>query len=259
MDELWSTIAALATALHRDRIEAVASILEASGSLSSFERCRSAFGPGADQTLIDKLKAAWVAHPELSGLAIAAGLRAANCAASAIGNEASVDLVWTGPKTGLIPTRKTEQVICEVIEASDRELFIVSYVFHNATSIISALNEAIERGVSIRILLESSVERGGVVSIDGLSAMRTAVPDASFYVWDPMQKAKIAGSQSASVHAKCAVAAHRIAFITSANLTAAAMERNMELGVLLRGGNLPSRLHSHLDALVSTAVVTKFQ
>jgi phosphatidylserine/phosphatidylglycerophosphate/cardiolipin synthase-like enzyme len=259
MDELWATVAALATALHRDRIEAVASILETVDSPTSFDRCRTAFGPGTDQTSIEKLKADWMMHPKLPGVAIAAALRAANCAASVLGNEASVDLVWTGPKTGLIPTRKTEQVICEVIKASSRELFIVSYVFHKAASIISALNEAAQRSVKIRILLESSTDHGGVVSIDGLTAMRNAVPDATFYIWDPRQKAKIAGSLSASVHAKCAVSDHRIAFITSANLTAAAMERNMELGVLLRGGNLPSRLHSHLDALISTSVATKHE
>jgi len=63
---------------------------------------------------------------------------------------------------------------------------------------------------------------------------------------------------SASVHAKCAVADSRLAFITSANLTSAALERNMELGLLLRGGTVPDRLHAHLAALVTTKVVKQW-
>ena len=50
-----------------------------------------------------------------------------------------------------IGTRKTEQVMCEVIEAATRSLIIVSYVFHNASYVIAALNEAAGRGVLSRL------------------------------------------------------------------------------------------------------------
>jgi phosphatidylserine/phosphatidylglycerophosphate/cardiolipin synthase-like enzyme len=146
-------------------------------------------------------------------------------------------------------------VICEVIELSTRQLFVVSYVFYNATSIVAAMNEAADRGVSIRVLLESSTEHGGAVSGDGLSAMHKAVPKAELYIWNPAEKRKAAGSLAAAVHAKCAVADERIAFVTSANLTSAAMERNMELGVLIRGGIAPSRLQSHLNALITAGTI----
>jgi len=35
------------------------------------------------------------------------------------------------------------------------------------------------------------------------------------------------------------------------------MENNMELGVLIRGGNLPENLDNHLRALITTGVVSK--
>ena len=59
------------------------------------------------------------------------------------------------------------------------------------------------------------------------------------------------------VHAKCAVADDCIAFITSANLTTAAMEKNVELGVLIRGGDLPVRLEQHLRSLVVSEILKK--
>ena len=70
-----------------------------------------------------------------------------------------------------------------------------------------------------------------------------------FYEWD---RTSTDLSATASVHAKCAVADGNIAFVTSANLSEAAMERNMELGVLLRGGQVPGLLDRHLAALVTT-------
>jgi phosphatidylserine/phosphatidylglycerophosphate/cardiolipin synthase-like enzyme len=52
--------------------------------------------------------------------------------------------------------------------------------------------------------------------------------------------------------AKAAVADSRVAFLTSANLTEAALERNMELGVLIRGGTLPASIDRLIDALLES-------
>lgn len=255
MADLWDSVASLAVALHRDRIEAIAAAISGFDSWAQFDENRAAFGPGTDPALISGFKSAWANSPEVNGWQISSALKAATCAAALSEAAERIDLVWTGPKTGLIPTRNTEQAIREVIDQAERRLFIVSYVFHNAASIVEGLNAATERGVLVRILLESSIAQGGATSGDGLGAMRRAVPKAELYIWEPTEKAKIAGSLSASVHAKCAVADSFIAFVTSANLTSAAMERNMELGVLVRGGTTPTRLHAHLNALVSTGAI----
>ena len=256
MDDVWKAVSSIATTLHRDRVEAIASAIERIIAPSSFDQCSASFGSGATVSLAKDIKLAWAANPHLSGAELAIALRAATHTANTVGAAESIDLVWTGPKSGLIPTRNTEQVILEVINQASVNLFIVSYVFYNAKSIVAALNDATDRGVSVRILLESSTEHGGVVTGDGVQAMHLAVPKADLFIWNPTQKAESAGTLSAAVHAKCAVADHRIAFITSANLTSAAMERNMELGALVRGGTTPNRLHSHLNSLVSARTLT---
>jgi len=43
-----------------------------------------------------------------------------------------------------------------------------------------------------------------------------------------------------------------LAFLTSANLTEAAFELNMELGVLIRGGQLPGTIDRLVDSLVES-------
>lgn len=255
MDDLLDAIASIATTSHRDRIEAIASAAERFEAAAKFEQWSSTFVMGANAELLVRLNRAWVANPTISGKEIAFGLRTAVLTATTIGAAESVNLVWTGPRTGLIPTRKTEQAIKEVIEEASKSLFIVSYVFYNAASVVERLNAASERGISVRILLESSTEHGGAVSGDNIRTMHQAAPKAELYIWNPVEKAQSAGTLTAAVHAKCAVADHRIAFVTSANLTSAAMERNMELGILVRGGTIPDRLHNHLNALVHTKTI----
>lgn len=54
------------------------------------------------------------------------------------------------------------------------------------------------------------------------------------------------------MHAKAAVADSRTAFLTSANLTEAALERNIEVGVLIHGGTLPASLDRLIDSLLES-------
>lgn len=255
MNSLWVTIAELASSMHTDRIEVVADTISRLTCIEDFGRAKSTFGPSVDHALIERFWDAWKAFPSISPDEVAAAFKAAAQAAVLLGSRGAVELVWTGPRTQLIPTRQTEQVLLEVISAAKIDLFLVTYVFYKASSITTALNEAIARGVGVRILLESSREHGGTVRGDGVQAIRDAIPKSSIYVWDAASRKGNGDLASVAVHAKCAVADKMLAFITSANLTTAALERNMELGVLIRGGTVPDQLGRHLEALVTTKVI----
>ena len=54
------------------------------------------------------------------------------------------------------------------------------------------------------------------------------------------------------LHAKVALADGEAALVTSANVTGGALERNMELGLLVRGGPIPRDLLAHFDELMTT-------
>ena len=92
----------------------------------------------------------------------------------------------------------------------------------------------------------------GSITFDAIGKMRTLVPTARLYAWrdkaDPFSDGR--------VHAKVAVTDGMMCFITSANLTGYAMEKNMEAGVLISGGNIPRLLDDHLRSLVDTKVVS---
>lgn len=186
-----------------------------------------------------------ISAPRLAGM-----LEGASCVVE-YHQELSPELVWTGPVPEGTATRQTEQVLLEVIRGARKRLFLTSFVAYKVERIITALNEAADRGVDVKILLESSEANGGNLSLDSVSMMTTALPRARFYTWQIRPEEFTGGS----VHAKVAVADDRLAFITSANLTGYAMQRNMEAGVLLRGGAQPRKLAEYLESMVSTGLV----
>jgi cardiolipin synthase len=201
---------------------------------------------------ITNLIAAWkissMPCAELAGF-----LKGATAAYAHIKGEQEIEIVWTGPSSALIATRKTEQALLEVIQASRSRLFITSFVAYDVSSIMKALEKAVSREVQVSMLLEASEKDGGGISFDVIGKMKTELPAATVYSW-VAKTDKFAGGK---VHAKIAVADERICFVSSANLTGHAMERNMEAGILIRGGNAPRELQCHLEALVTTYVVAK--
>jgi cardiolipin synthase A/B len=182
---------------------------------------------------------------------LAAMLTAASAAYHRARGEQEIELVWTGPSSKLIATRKTEQALLQVIDAAESRLFITSFVAYDVASIMKALKRAIERGVEISMLLESSDKHGGGVSMDAIGQMRAALPTARIYFWGDKGDAFAGGK----VHAKVAACDESICFISSANLTGHAMEKNMEAGVLIRGGSVPIKLQNHLEALVTIKIL----
>ncbi|PZN86027.1 MAG: phospholipase, partial [Candidatus Methylumidiphilus alinenensis] len=208
-----------------------------------------------DKDMIDRLLQAWRKAKDVTPRDVAFSLRGASANASLRDKKESIELVWTGPSTSLVPVRHTEQVLCEVIDSAKQQLFIVSFVAYQVDSIISALRRATDRKVQIEVLFENSSEHGGRINHDSASALRQLLSKVNIYSWS-------SGKQSSkdylgAVHAKCALADGELAFITSANLTKAAMEINMEAGVLVKGGDLPSRLQDHMNALISTKIIEK--
>jgi phosphatidylserine/phosphatidylglycerophosphate/cardiolipin synthase-like enzyme len=139
----------------------------------------------------------------------------------------------------------------DLIERAREELFLVSFVAYDVPAVVERMNAAIQRNVAINVLLESSTGHGGTLSNDQISAMKRRIPAGNFYVWSQRSDQFAEGR----VHAKVVVADDAIAFLTSANLTGHALEKNMEAGVVIHGGAVPKSLRSHLHALITTRVI----
>lgn len=253
MERLLEAVSALVAQVAPFKVESLASEIAKIKDVGEASKLASWANNPIARSLFDGVIAAW--HTTKTNPSEVAGmLVGASHAYQLARREESVELVWTGPATELVATRRTEQALLEVIQAARKDLFLVSFVAYEVPAIMKALSDAIGHGVKVSLLVESSDEYGGTLSVDSVRKMREALPGCAVYVWSSAKKMATTGGYG-SVHAKCSVADGRIAFITSANLTSAALERNMEMGVLVRGVRLPKQLHDHLKALVATGTV----
>lgn len=147
--------------------------------------------------------------------------------------------VWTGPVSDAGHSRLTLAVVSDLIDEAEHELVLASYATVPGDNIRHALQAAVERDVSVTLLLERPQDnpkfRGHADPFPDLPALRLAWPVAT----RPF---------GAAMHAKVLVVDRRTALVGSANLTGHALERNLECGLLIRGGAVPSLLVEHLLA-----------
>lgn len=240
----------LVALLSPSRIEALADRVRGSLSDERDGNLHQLVTTPAARAALDRLIAAW-RQTGISGDVLAGILVGAAYARQQAQRESSVELVWTGPTTPFVATRRTEQVLLDLIHHAQTDLFLVSFVAYDVSSVVDALNAATARGIEVRILLETSTSQGGSLFVDPVATMRRCVPSAALYVWID----RPAPFTEGRVHAKVAVADGHTAFLTSANLTGHALEKNMEAGVVISGGHVPTGLREHLLALIEMKVI----
>lgn len=252
MDKLLDAVAAVVCLVSPEKLQAIASRIRRTEPNDAKVALAGVVGTPVASEMVDQLINAWRAAT-VSADQLALMLLAASHVLNKVDSEQSTELVWTGPMTPFVSARRTEQALLQVINAAEQTLFVTSFVAYDVSTIVQALNAASDRGVAISMLLELSKDQGGSITFDTIGRMRSVVPSAKLYAWQEKGEPFSEGR----VHAKVAVADGRMCFITSANLTGHAMEKNMEAGVLISGANVPKLLHDHLQSLVDTKLVSR--
>lgn len=251
MEMLLDAVTEVASLLSPEKVRTLAGRIQRLDTSKTSVSLSDVVGTPAARGVVDRLVEAWQTT-SINSSTLASMLLAASYALESASNHQTTEFVWTGPTTPFVSARRTEQALLQVIGAAKQTLFITSFVAYDVLGIVKALNEANSRGVNISMLLESSKDQGGTVKFDAIKKMRALIPSARLYAWSE-RDARFAGG---CVHAKVAVADGDVCFITSANLTGHAMEVNIEAGVLISGGVVPKLLHDHLEALVSTKLIS---
>ncbi len=160
-------------------------------------------------------------------------------------------MVWTGPEHADSRFRQTEQAILEVVNSATRRLTVVSYAVYRIPCIREALVAAANRGVVIRLIVETPNRIEGQGEYDCLLALGHSVASAcSVYYWPQENRPKDDNGKIGILHVKCAVADGNRMFLSSANFTEYAFTINMELGLLVTGGKLPGQVQEHFERLI---------
>lgn len=171
------------------------------------------------------------------------------------------DLVVTGPEAPGIANRDTSVVVREMFSHAERSVLLAGYAVYQGQKVFQALAERMEArpNLSVRFFLDVGRGPGDTSASDQIirrfaERFRTKHwpqghrhPEVYF---DP-RSLETDASKKACLHAKCIVADREQVFISSANFTEAAQERNLEVGLLIRSAHLATRLADHFEALVS--------
>ena len=194
--------------------------------------------------------------PEITPRELAWAIRAANFTDNFHRARQSLELVWTGPTSEGSTFRRTDQALLEMIQQAKTSIIIVTFAAYKVPHISAALVAAAARGVQVTLILESMEESDGKVTVSAIKGLgEELASSATVYVWPLENRGKDGEGNHGSLHAKCAVSDAKSALISSANLTEFAMNLNMELGLMVKGGDIPQALEEHLRALIQNKVV----
>ena len=226
---------------------------------SSAATVRSVLGPRNDgEALLADLHS--LERMGVSGRAVAAWLRAVEQARN---RAPAPDLVWSGPEVPGLHARDTRRVYEELLGSAERSVWVSTYVYFDGPRAFATLARRIDTVPEMQVTLLMNIQRrrGDTSASDRLVRRFAdrfwatdwpgeARPDVYY---DP--RSLDLDGPAGVLHAKAVVADGEAVFMTSANLTDAALDRNIELGVLIRDTALAASVTSHFRGLIEREVL----
>jgi cardiolipin synthase len=147
----------------------------------------------------------------------------------------------------------------DLIGSAKREILLVTFAAYKIARLTDGLVAAIDRGVSVRLILEFEETSGGQLSMDALKAFpATLSQQAKIFYWPLDKRERNALGHPGKLHAKVAVIDDQ-AVLSSANLTDDAFTRNLELGTLISSGEFIQRLREHFDNLCAEGALRSWK
>jgi phosphatidylserine/phosphatidylglycerophosphate/cardiolipin synthase-like enzyme len=265
MNDQYSTIAeaarSLATAIPADMIH---SLVEIINSCDPFDwhmvRSRVSSMPNAHSRIAaSEFLNCWKEEAAtFSPDAVSLALITAAHAEKTYKENQSVELVWTGPDVGAVPVRRTEQAVLQVLDSARNSITLVSYAVYRIPHVRQALVNAAGKGVRVRMIVDTPDRSASEEEYNNMIAVGGDVAScASLYYWPHEKREKTSSGTIGKLHVKCAAADSEWLFLSSANLTEHAFTINMELGLLIHGGQLPEQIEQHFDRLIAKRILVK--
>jgi len=195
---------------------------------------------------------------DLSPRDLASLLAGAAIAVHAHRDAEHVELVWSGPSQPGSRMRRTSEALLEVAREARKRLTLVTFAAYRVPEVREAIGTALQRGVEVHFVAETEEASQGRLGFDAAKALGAELGHrVHVYEWPHERRPRDARGGTGTLHAKFALADDRVLFVTSANLTEYALESNMELGMLLSGGDIPRLAAKHLARLVDDGLLRR--
>ena len=170
--------------------------------------------------------------------------------------------MWSGPEVAGLHARDTRRVYDELFSSATKSLWAVSYAYFDGPRVFDRLARRMEAVPELKVTLLLNIHRGRRDTSSGDGVVRRfadqfwekdwpgKVRPAVFY--DPRS---VDPEVRGVLHAKAVVADEERVFVTSANFTAAALDENIELGLLVRHRPLALNVVRHLQGLIDRGML----
>lgn len=168
------------------------------------------------------------------------------------------DVVWSGPEVPGLHARDTRRVFDELLASAQRSILASTYAYFDGPKAFESLAKRMDSQAGLQVTLLLNIQRRRGDTTDGDYLIRrfaehfwradwpgTSRPNV-FY--DP--RAVALEGPPGVLHAKAVVIDDEVALVTSANLTEAAFDHNIELGLLVRDRALAASLSAHFRTLI---------
>jgi phosphatidylserine/phosphatidylglycerophosphate/cardiolipin synthase-like enzyme len=192
------------------------------------------------------------AVPDAVAVAYLRGVAAGHAQQSAA---VRVESVWSGPSTHRVPVRATAQVLVEIAGEAVQELLLMTYSAKPFQPLLDELTAAVTRGVAVGVVVETLSGAGSALHGAEPAAAFASVPGIEIWHWPLGRRTE----KKAKMHAKLAVADRRVLLVSSANLTQSGVGKNIEAGLLVRGGSAPLRAAEHIAELKISGVLERLR
>ncbi|MGI9822193.1 DISARM system phospholipase D-like protein DrmC [Agromyces sp. Marseille-Q5079] len=156
--------------------------------------------------------------------------------AAAVANGTDLRAVWSGP-TFIGDGDHTTAAVAHLIDEATQDVFASTYSASPNSAYLKALWRAVARGVKTTLLVDPKMNRG-----ETAAWLQQKLVGAKFLGFQP-------GPNGGIQHSKVVIVDSRVAFITSANLSEAAHEKNLEAGVLIRDSGFASVMRQRFSSL----------
>ena len=214
---------------------------------------RATIGGGCEEPILNVLRE-W----ERLGVSPVAGAAWLQSLRLAVSRTSAPDFVWTGPEVAGLHARDTRRVYEELLGTAERSIWASSYVFSEGSQAFMTLARRMVAipGLEVTLLLNIERRRGDTTTAESL--VRRFADRFWSQEWPGRVRPKVyydprsveVNGPGGVLHAKAVVADEESVFITSANLTAAAQDRNIELGLLVRDRTLAATTVLHFRTLI---------
>jgi phosphatidylserine/phosphatidylglycerophosphate/cardiolipin synthase-like enzyme len=191
----------------------------------------------------------------ISGPAAAAWIRTAEEVSSRVPRP---DLVWSGPDVPGLHARDTRRVYEELLGSAERSVWASTYAFFDGPRAFEVLARRMDARPDLRVTLLLNIQRRRGDTTVADEVVRRFADHFWAKDWPGSSRPRVfydprsleLDGPTGVLHAKAVVADDEAVFVTSANLTEAALDRNIEIGLVVRDRALAASVSSHFRALI---------